>query len=164
MSAHAPAFGGTVSQSAKLNGQTAGGAVLAAVSVIALVSTSGLDTGSLAEIGPALIPRALAILLLILGAAIMLTGIRAGGEPLQAWKLRPILAILGGIILFGLTVRTIGIVFAAPLALMISGFATTETKWRELALFVLALTIFCSVLFRFVLGLSIPLAPWLFGY
>ena len=71
-----------MSHSAKLNGQTAGGAVLAAVSVIALVSTSGLETGSLAEIGPALIPRALAILLLILGAAIMLTGIRAGGEPL----------------------------------------------------------------------------------
>ncbi len=153
-----------MSQSAKLNGQTVGGAVLAAVSVIALVSTSGLETGSLAEIGPALIPRALAILLLILGAAIMLTGIKAGGEPLQAWKLRPIFAILGGIILFGLTVRTIGILFAAPLALMISGFATTETKWRELALFVLALTIFCSVLFRFVLGLPIPLAPWLFGY
>ena len=153
-----------MSQSAKLNGQTLGGAVLAAVSVIALVSTSGLETGSLAEIGPALIPRALAVLLLILGAAIMLTGLRAGGEALQAWKLRPIFAILGGIILFGLTVRTIGIVFAAPLALMISGFATTETKWRELALFVAGLTLFCSVLFRLVLGLPIPLAPWLFGY
>ena len=153
-----------MSQSAKLNGQTLGGAVLAAVSVIALVSTSGLETGSLAEIGPALIPRALAVLLLILGAAIMLTGLRAGGEELQAWKLRPIISILGGIILFGLTVRTIGIVFAAPLALMISGFATTETKWRELALFVAGLTLFCSVLFRLVLGLPIPLAPWLFGY
>jgi Tripartite tricarboxylate transporter TctB family len=148
----------------QLNGQTVGGAVLAAVGVIALVSTSSLEAGSLSEIGPALIPRALASLLLILGAAIMLTGLRAGGEPLEAWKLRPIFAILGGIILFGLTVRTIGIVFAAPLALMISGFATTETKWRELALFVAALTLFCSVLFRLVLGLPIPLAPWLFGY
>lgn len=147
-----------------LNGQIVGGAVVAAVGVIALVSTNGLEAGSLAEIGPALIPRALAALLLILGAAIALTGIRAGGEPLQAWKLRPIFAILGGIILFGLTVRSIGIVFAAPLALMVAGFATAETRWRELALFVAGLTLFCSVLFRLVLSLPIPLAPWLFGY
>jgi Tripartite tricarboxylate transporter TctB family len=153
-----------VRSSLQVNGQSVGGAVLAVVGVIALVSTRSLEAGSLSDIGPALIPRALASLLLILGAAIMLTGLRAGGEPLEAWKLRPIFAILGGIILFGLTVRSIGIVFAAPLALMISGFATTETKWRELALFVAALTLFCSVLFRLVLGLPIPLAPWLFGY
>jgi Tripartite tricarboxylate transporter TctB family len=150
----------------QLNGQTAGGAVLIVISIIALVSTSALEAGSLAEIGPALIPRALAALLLILGAVILLAGLRAGadGERLQAWKLRPMVSILGGIILFGLTVRTIGIVFAAPLALMTAGFATAETRWGELALFVLCLTVFCSVLFRFVLGLSIPLAPWLFGY
>ena len=165
-SAYARITGEPVRSSRQLNGQTLGGAVLAAVSVVALLSTSELEVGSLSEIGPALIPRALATLLLILGAAIMLSGIRAGagGEALQAWKLRPIISILGGILLFGLTVRSIGIVFAAPLALMTAGLATAETKWGELALFVAALTIFCSVLFRFVLGLSIPLAPWLFGY
>jgi hypothetical protein len=150
----------------QLNGQTAGGGVLIAVSLVALVSTSALEVGSLAEIGPALIPRALAALLLILGGAITAAGLRAGadGERLEAWKLRPVVSILGGILLFGLTVRTIGIAFAAPMALFTAGFATAETKWGELALFVLCLTIFCSVLFRFVLGLSIPLAPWLFGY
>jgi putative tricarboxylic transport membrane protein len=150
----------------QLNGQTLGGAVLVAAGVIALVSTGGLEAGTLADIGPALFPRALAALLLILGAAILLAGIRAGagGEALQAWKLRPLVSILGGILLFGLTVRTVGIVFAAPLALMTAGFATAETKWGELALFVAVLTAFCSILFRLVLGLPIPLAPWLFGY
>ncbi|MGL4489054.1 MAG: tripartite tricarboxylate transporter TctB family protein [Rhizobiaceae bacterium] len=152
--------------SLQLNGQTVGGVFLVLVGIIALVSTRSLEVGSLAEIGPALIPRALATLLLILGAAIILAGVRAGdaSHALQAWKLRPVICILGGIILFGLTVRTIGIVFAAPLSLMTAGFATSETKWRELALFVAALTIFCSVLFRLILSLPIPLAPWLIGY
>jgi putative tricarboxylic transport membrane protein len=150
----------------RLNSQTAGGAVLVAVSLVAFLNTAGLDTGSLAEVGPALMPRALAGLLLVLGAAILLSGLRAGskGEPMQRWKLRPLMAILGGILLFGLTVRSIGIAFAAPLALFTAGLATAETKWRELGLFILALTVFCSVLFRLVLGLPIPLAPWLFGY
>lgn len=150
----------------RMNGQIIGGALLVVVSIIALINTRSLDFGSLAEIGPALIPQALAGLLVILGAAIMLAGLRAGaaGERLAGWKLRPLVSILGGILLFGLTVRTIGIVFAAPLALMTAGFATSETRWRELALFVAALTLFCSVLFRLVLGLPIPLAPWLFGY
>jgi putative tricarboxylic transport membrane protein len=150
----------------RLNSQTVGGAVLVAVSLIAFLNTGDLDTGSLAEIGPALMPRALAGLLLILGLVIMLTGFRASaqGEVLQGWKLRPVISILGGVLLFGLTVRTIGIVFAAPLALAVAGFATSETKWRELGLFIVMLTLFCSVLFRLVLGLPIPLAPWLFGY
>ena len=137
------------------NGQMVGGVAIAAVSIIALFNTRELDSGSLSDIGPALIPRALSVMLLLLGLAIIVVGARAGskGEPLEAWKLKPILAILGGIVLFGLTVRSIGIVFAAPLALMIAGFASPETKWRELAIFVFALTVFCSVLFRLVLGL-----------
>ena len=148
------------------NGQMVGGVAIAAVSIIALFNTRELDSGSLSDIGPALIPRALSVMLLLLGLAIIVVGARAGskGEPLEAWKLKPILAILGGIVLFGLTVRSIGIVFAAPLALMIAGFASPETKWRELAVFVFALTVFCSVLFRLVLGLPIPLAPFILGY
>ena len=150
----------------QLNGQMVGGVAIAAVSIIALFNTRELDSGSLSDIGPALIPRALSVMLLLLGLAIIVVGARAGskGEPLEAWKLQPILAILGGIVLFGLTVRSIGIVFAAPLALMIAGFASPETKWRELAIFVFALTVFCSVLFRLVLGLPIPLAPFILGY
>lgn len=148
------------------NGQMVGGAAIAAISIVALINTSGLEAGSLSDIGPALIPRALSVLLLTLGIAIIFTGWRAGakGEPLESWKFKPILAILGGIVVFGLTVREIGIVFAAPLALMIAGFASSETRWRELAIFVFALTVFCSVLFRLVLGLPIPLAPVIFGY
>jgi Tripartite tricarboxylate transporter TctB family len=155
-----------VQTSFQLNGQTVGGIVLAAIGVIALFSTRALDVGLLSDIGPALIPRTLAVLLLMLGVAITVVGLRAGssGEALEVWKLRPLVCILGGIVLFGLTVRTIGIVFAAPLALMVAGFATPETKWRELSIFVVALTLFCSVLFRLVLGLPIPLAPWVFGY
>jgi Tripartite tricarboxylate transporter TctB family len=148
------------------NGQMVGGLAIAAVSIIALINTRELDAGSLSDIGPALIPRALSVLLLVLGVAIIFAGVRAGakGEPLEAWRLKPILAILGGIVVFGLTVRSIGIVFAAPLALMIAGFASNETRWRELAIFVFALTVFCSVLFRLVLGLPIPLAPFILGY
>ena len=148
------------------NGQMVGGVAIAAVSIIALFNTRELDSGSLSDIGPALIPRALSVMLLLLGLAIIVVGARAGskGEPLQPWNLKPIAAILGGIIVFGLTVRSIGIVFAAPLALMIAGFASPETKWRELAIFVFALTVFCSVLFRLVLGLPIPLAPFILGY
>lgn len=150
----------------RINSQCLGGFAIVAISLIALFNVRELDTGTLSEIGPALIPRALAVLLLILGLAIAASGYRSGekGAALAAWSLRPVLAILGGIVLFGLMIRTVGVVFAAPLALGVAGFATTETKWRELAVFVLVLTIFCATLFRIILGLPIPLAPMVIGY
>jgi hypothetical protein len=53
---------------------------------------------------------------------------------------------------------------AAPILLVLAGLATSETKWLEYVPYVIGLPIFCAVLFRVLLGLPIPLAPWAVGY
>ena len=39
-----------------------------------------------------------------------------------------------------------------------------EVRWREIVLFGLALTAACILLFKVLLRLPVPLAPWLIGY
>lgn len=152
---------------ALLSDQVAGGVGLVAASALALFVSRNLDTGTLAEIGPGLFPRALAVLLFGLGAVIVVLGLRRNGndgvEP-AVWSLRGPLFILGAVLLFGLSVRSLGLVLATPLAILVAGLADRHTRWPELAGFAVALTVFCALLFRFALKLPIPLAPWLVGY
>jgi len=61
-------------------------------------------------------------------------------------------------------VRPPGLVVAGPLAIVIGAFASDEVRWKETLLFGAAMTLFCIGLFKFALGLPIPLAPWLLGY
>ncbi len=134
------------------------------LAVAAIVFCIHLDNGTLAEIGPGLIPNGLATILLGLGAVLTFSGFRVRDTALLPWRLRPILFILGAVLIFGLTVRTAGIALASPMALLVAGAASPETRWKEYAGFVVALTAFCTLLFRFLLGQPIPLAPLLVGY
>jgi hypothetical protein len=57
----------------------------------------------------------------------------------------------------------LGLIAAGPLAIAIGG-ARDEVRWRETILVGAVVTAFCIGLFKFALGLPIPLAPWLVGY
>jgi putative tricarboxylic transport membrane protein len=72
--------------------------------------------------------------------------------------------ILGAVVVFGLSVRPLGLAVAGPLAIMIGAFASEDVRWIEAVVFGLLITAFCAGLFKFALGLPIPLAPWLLGY
>jgi hypothetical protein len=168
----------TVNSIKYLNQTVSGGLALIGVGLIALIATRNLDFGTLAEIGPGLFPRVFAICLMGLGAVMVTMGYfenRQGtGIALETWTFRPIFGILGGIVLFGLLIRgfslgpvsipALGLVCAAPLAMLFSGLADRQTKWRDLAVLAVVITALTVALFRFALGLSIPVAPWLIGY
>jgi Tripartite tricarboxylate transporter TctB family len=161
-----------------MNQTMAGGLFLIGLGGLALLLLGNLSFGSLAEIGPAFFPSVAATVLAGQGVVMVILGAREAavqrGEALTAWALRPMIAILGAIIAFGITIRGIdlgglslpplGLAVAGPLAIMIGGFADTGTRWRELVPFALGISAFCILLFRFALGLPIPLAPWLIGY
>jgi putative tricarboxylic transport membrane protein len=65
---------------------------------------------------------------------------------------------------FGLTVRPLGLVVAGPVAIVIAAFASDEVRWMEAIVLGAVMTAVCVGLFKFALGLPIPLAPWLIGY
>ena len=74
------------------------------------------------------------------------------------------LFVLGAILVFAYSVRPLGLAVAAPVAILIGAFASSDTRWGETLLFSVVMTAFCIGLFKYALGLPIPLAPWLVGY
>jgi putative tricarboxylic transport membrane protein len=141
-----------------------GGLVIIAVAIFAFWAGADLPIGTFGGMGPGMLPKGLAVLLGLLGALLILDSRLEGGPRLERWSIRGPLFVLGGVVVFGLTIRPFGLVVAGPLAVVIAAFASDEVRWGETIAVGAVMTVFCVGLFKFALGLPIPLAPWLLGY
>jgi len=133
------------------------GVSLAAVSLVALGAAAPLATGRLGAPGPGLVPRVLAVLLGVSGIWLVVLSFVRTGEPLGRWPLRGPLLIALAVVAFALTIRVPGLAVAGPLAMLVAGAASPETRWRELAIFSVTVTAVCIGLFRSLLHLPIPI-------
>jgi putative tricarboxylic transport membrane protein len=139
-----------------------GGLVVIAVAGFAYWLARKLPAGAAGGMGPGTLPKGLALLLGALGVALLLNS--SNSESAARWSIRGPLFVLGALVVFGLAVRPLGLVVAGPLAIAGAAFASSEVRWRETLVFGGLMTVFCIGLFKFALGLPIPLAPWLLGY
>lgn len=147
----------------------AGGLTLVALAAVALWLTRDLAQGTLDEIGSGLLPRWLAIGVGGSGVALLVLSVLRRGEGLEPLPLRgPVvlsIAILAFAVLVrpfsigGMTLPGLGLVVAGPVAVFVSGLASDEADWLELAILAPGLTAFCMVLFGDLLSLQIPLYP-----
>lgn len=141
-----------------------GGSVVIGVAVLAYWLGFDLPSGTLGGMGPGMLPKALAVLLGALGLVLLAGSFWHFGERMHRWTIRGPIFLFGAMILFGLTVRPWGLVAAGPIAMIVGAFASDEVRWGETIVSALVTTAFCVGLFKFALGLPIPLAPWLLGY
>ena len=142
----------------------AGGLIVVAVAAFAFWQGADLPIGTLGGMGPGMLPRGLAVMLGLLGAALAVDAALQDGPRLDRWSLRGPLFVLGAVVAFGAAVRPFGLIVAGPLAIVISALASSEVRWIETLVFGTVMTAFCIGLFKLALGLPIPLAPWLIGY
>lgn len=162
-----------------LNQSTAGGLAMLALAGVALWSTRGLDMGTLGQMGPGFLPRALAGAVGLCGLALVGFGTVRAGERISGFSLRGALLVPLAIVLFALTIRPVdiglattpglGLAVAGPLTVLVGGFATPEARLRELIPVALLLNAFCIVLFGDLLNLPIPIfpeaaRPWFAGW
>lgn len=132
------------------------GLALVALAAFALRAVADLDAGSLRDVGPGMVPRAVAALVGIAGLGLVAASFVIRGDPLTRWALRGPLFVTLGVLAFGLTIRSPGLVAAGPLVVLVGGAASPDVRPRELAIFAVLVTAFCIGLFRYALGLPIP--------
>jgi len=132
------------------------GLALIAIALFAIWAVSDLSQGSLRIIGPAMMPRWIAIFIGVAGLMFLIGGFIFDGAPLDRWHLRGPFFICTGMILFALTIRTPGFLIAGPLTIMLVGYGTTEVRKFELIAFAAGMTAFCIVLFVTILDQPIP--------
>jgi hypothetical protein len=140
---------------------------------LALILASDLPMGTLRQLGPGMLPKAFAVICVALGVLQILGSLRYSGESLTAFSWRGVFFVLGAACVFALTIRgfsigpinvpALGMLVSGPLVVLVSGFAATDVRPKELLIFAIAMTLGCALLFKYGLSLPIPLAPWLLG-
>ncbi|KQT02772.1 tripartite tricarboxylate transporter TctB family protein [Rhizobium sp. Leaf386] len=115
-------------------------------------------------VGPGFMPKAVSLLLFLIGSALVITGLlNEDAEPPAVLKVRPLLTLFA-IVFFGATIEWMGLVIALSGLVFISCLAHRGTKVIEavsLAAFTVA---FASLVFVKALGLTMHLLPLgLFG-
>jgi putative tricarboxylic transport membrane protein len=99
-----------------------------------------------------------AYLLLGLGIAVTVVGLVTEGAHLATYAWRGPLFVSLSIVAFAVMIRPMGLIVSAFASFLISALGTHETKWKETIIVGACLTVFCSLLFPYALGL--PLQMW----
>lgn len=125
-------------------------------------------------VGSGLMPRILSLIIMGLGIIQIILSVKDPGPATGHWAIRETIPVVLGVVLFAITIRgyhlgpiaipNLGMAVACPLAIVASGLAARDSRLPELLVFAVVLTAFCIGLFRYALGLSVPVAPWLLGY
>ena len=136
-----------------------GGIAMMAIALFALWASSDLQGMRGFSFGAGTAPRMFATLLLGLGAAITIVGIVTEGQHLAKYHWRGPLFVTLSILSFALTIRSMGMIFAAMTSFLIAACGSPETRWLETVIVGACLTAFCALLFPYALGLPLQLLP-----
>lgn len=115
--------------------------------------------GTAGRMGPGYFPRWLGGLLMALGVILVLRSLKLRGERIAFPTFKPVLIVLGSVLLFGLTVNWAGLVLSTLLLVLASSTASHEYRWKESIIAAIALAIFVVVAFRYGLALQLPTWP-----
>ncbi|HVZ54791.1 MAG TPA: tripartite tricarboxylate transporter TctB family protein [Pseudolabrys sp.] len=151
-----------------------GGLALIALAILAIWASGDLPGQAGFAFGPGTAPRMFASLLAIVGAFVALSGLLIDGPPIESFALKGPAYVVGAILLFALLIRgasleyiglpvqlpALGLVPATFIAFMVSIMGSSEMRWIESLLAAVAMTVFCVLLFVYLLGLPFQLWPW----
>lgn len=141
------------------------GAGMFLLAIAAFGYAGAMDLPSIwAGVGPGLMPKLVAGLTAALGLLIMSFGLSPRAERLQRWSVRGPVFVLGSVVVFAATVRTLGLAAAGPLTWIIAALGDKDSRLFETVLFAALMTALCIGLFKIVLKLPIPLLPVVLGY
>lgn len=134
------------------------GIFLVLVACLAFYLSRSLSSFTDVGLGPGFVPRAIALLQLVMGCALVLFGMTRQGEPVEGMRLRPFL-VLASIAFFALSIERLGLVAALSGLILLACAAHPGTRPRDAVLLAAGTSAASVLIFVKALGLTIPVWP-----
>jgi putative tricarboxylic transport membrane protein len=111
--------------------------------------------------GPGYFPLLLAVLLALLGAALIVRSVVFSGEPVPRFHIWPLTVIAAAVCLFGVLIEPLGLAVSLAVLTVMSAWAGARLRWAETLALAAALIIFSAGVFVYALGLPLNIWPGL---
>ena len=134
------------------------GLLFAAIGLFFLGNALFLPLGSSSHMGPGYFPALTGGLLLLLGVAIAVRALLAGGIPVSRVHLRPMVFVILSVLVFALTVELIGLPVSIVALVVVAGLARVRPRMTEYLLLGAFLALCTTLLF--VWALELPFKWW----
>jgi hypothetical protein len=135
-----------------------GGLTFIVVGSLFALGATGFDFGDPVRPGPGFYPLVVGLLLAVLGIAIIVrSAVEAEDVPITMPSWRAVTLIVGGVVIFALTVRGAGLVPATFLAALTASLASRKTSPVGAIVMAAGLTAMSVLVFVVALSLRLPL-------
>ncbi len=135
------------------------GGFLIFVAAGTFAATWKLSGGTAANMGPGYMPRVIALALLGFGGFFAGRGLVSSYVGIERVQLRPLLAVSVSVGLFAFLVENFGLASASFATVVIAAIGSRESRFLEIIVFGLAMTVAAILLFVKVLALPVPIGP-----
>jgi hypothetical protein len=136
------------------------GLLFVAIGVVGAWMAMGYAYGSALRMGPGYFPTVLSWGTIVLGCIIAVRSFTVEGDALTRVRWRPLVMVLGSIVVFGLLINRTGLVIAIIATSIVGGLASREIGRIELVLLSIGLALFCVLVFVYGLSQPFDLWPW----
>jgi len=116
--------------------------------------------GTALDMGPGYIPRILCWLLVGFGILICAKGLVAGAQAMPRVHLRPLLFVIGSILVFAFLLMPAGLLVAAAASVLVASIAAQDSKVVETVLLAIGLSVAATLIFVVALRLPLHIFPW----
>jgi hypothetical protein len=141
------------------------GLLLLAIVAVFLYGLTELKIGTAYRMGPGYFPLLLTALLAIFAIALVINGFQSDGEPIGEIPWRALVIVTFSIVLYGATLKGLGLVPSLGLTVFLSTFAAD--KWGAKTAVSVTVVLVAASAAIFVKGLGLPISlygPWVGGY
>jgi hypothetical protein len=147
------------------NRDVLGGLFYIGIGAVAIWMARDYPFGSALRMGPGYFPTVLSGIMILFGITIMATGIKKP-EKLKGsnWSIRALIVLPIATAVFGWMMEEAGFIPAMLLLIPMSAASGKEFEWKEIAMLTVGLTVMCSIIFIWGLGLPYPMIKGLWGY
>jgi hypothetical protein len=114
--------------------------------------------GTSVRMGPGYLPVVLSWCMISIGVIVTGRGLVLDAEKIVRIKLRPLLAVLGAVLVYAFAIERLGLVISVFLVVVLSAMAIPNFRKIETLILAVGLVAFC--LGVFIHGLSLPLSVW----
>ncbi|HPU50064.1 MAG TPA: tripartite tricarboxylate transporter TctB family protein [Burkholderiaceae bacterium] len=118
-----------------------------------------LKVGTAYRMGPGYVPILLSWVMGGFGVLLCTLAFLHRGAALEKWRAKPIVLVLGSLLVFAFTIERTGLLIASTLAVAMAGLASPQQRLRQTVLLAVCLAAFACVLFPLALQLPLRIFP-----